>query len=158
MNDQLKELGFLVGKWKGTSKDQFGAKGTIETSYTYALEPSERFISCQYENRQEGKMVNRGAVFLMFDSNLGKFVWKDVISYGWISNGVGEWKNDRLTVDIVSIDGEPDYFKGLRLRNFIQKSSDYEIVDGVETAKPGEEFRVLGRISARKVRGLSVAK
>ena len=64
---------------------------------------------------------------------------------------MGEWKNNRLTIDIVSIDGEPDYFKGLRLRNFIQKSSEDEIVDGVETAKLGEEFRLFGRIIARKL-------
>ena len=153
MDDQLKALSFLIGKWKGTAKDQFGSKGTIETSYTYALEPSEKFISCRYENYQDGKPVNRGALFLMFDRNLGKFVWKDVISYGWISNGVGEWKDDRLTVDIVSIDGEPDYFKGLKLRNFIQKSSDDEIVDGVETARQGEDFRLFGKINARRIQG-----
>jgi len=151
MIDQLEELGFLVGKWKGTSTDQFGAKGTIETSYTYSFEPSEKFISCQYENRQDGKMVNRGALFLIFDSNLGKFVWKDVISYGWVNNEVGEWKDDKLLFDIVMIDSELSFFKGVRWRSFIRKYSEAEIGSGLEVAKEEQPFRLYGETRARRV-------
>jgi hypothetical protein len=35
MNDSLKELSFLLGKWKGKAEDQFGEKGVIESTLQF---------------------------------------------------------------------------------------------------------------------------
>ncbi len=150
MSEQLQKLRFLLGEWKGRAEDQFGEKGVIESRFTFSLEPSDRFIMGQGESRKEGQLVNRAASFLMWDQNIGKYVRKSVFSYGWINNEVGEWKDDGLVFDIVSIDGEPEFFKGVRWRSFIRKYSESEIGFGLEVAKKGEQFRLYGETRARR--------
>jgi len=46
--------------------------------------------------------------------NINKYVRKSMFSYGWINNEVGDFHGDGLTFDVVSMDREPDYFKGLK--------------------------------------------
>ena len=87
----------------------------------------------------------------MWDSNIGKYVRKPLYSYGWILNEVGEFNEDRLTLDVVSTDGEPDYFKGTRWRSYIHKHSLSEIGTGLEVAKEGESFRLYGEQRSRKI-------
>jgi len=69
-----------------------------------------------------------------------KYVRKSVYSYGWILNEVGELNGDRLTLDVVSTDGEPDFFKGTRWRSYLHKYSTQVIGTGLEVAKVGSLF------------------
>lgn len=141
----------MLGKWKGTSKDQFGEKGVIESRYVFSQDPSEHFIAERAESWKDGKLVNRSMAYLMFDRNTGKYVRKSFFSYGWVNNEVGEWRDDRLLFDIVSTDGEPSFFKGVRWRSFIRKYSEAEIGSGLEVAKEGQSFRLYGETRAKRV-------
>ncbi len=147
----MQKLRFLLGEWKGKAEDQFGEKGVIESMFSFTQDPSDRFIAARGESWKEGKLVNRIVSFLMFDPNIGRYVRKSIFSYGWINNEVGEWKNDRLVFDIVSIDGEPDFFKGLKWRSFIHRYSENEIGSGLEVSKKGEPFRLYGETRASRV-------
>ncbi|HEV2120814.1 MAG TPA: hypothetical protein VGS11_12030 [Candidatus Bathyarchaeia archaeon] len=151
MSEALKRLEFLIGKWKGRAEGQFGEKGIIDSIFECSHEPSEMFIATIGESRSNGKPVNKGASYLTWDANINKYVRKSMFSYGWINNEVGDFHNDRLTFDVVSMDGEPDYFKGLKWRSFIHRYSENEIGTGLEVSKQGGLFRLYGESKARRV-------
>jgi len=151
LHEPLKQLAFLLGEWRGNSQDQFGEKGVIESRYVFSPDPSEHFIAERAESWKEGKLVNRSVAYLMFDGNTGKYVRKSFFSYGWINNEVGEWRDDKLLFDIVSIDSEPSFFKGVRWRSFIRKYAEAEIGSGLEVAKEEQPFRLYGETRARRV-------
>lgn len=151
MSEHLKRLEFLIGKWRGRSEDQFGEKGIIEGTFEFTHDPGELFIGSVGESWSNGKRLHRALSYLLWDANIKKYVRKSVYSYGWILNEVGELDGDRLTFDVVSTDGEPDYFKGTRWRSFIQRYSQDEIGTGLEVAKPGEPFRHYGEQRAKRV-------
>lgn len=88
----------------------------------------------------------------MFDQNFNRFVRKMVFSYGWITNEIGDWNGDTLNFDVVSVDGEPEFFKGLRWRSFIRKYSDDEIGSGLQMARKGEDFRLYGETRAKRIK------
>jgi hypothetical protein len=148
----LKRLEFLIGRWVSRSEDQFGEKGVIEGVLECSHEPSEKFIALVGESKSNGKLVNRAASYLMWDHNIRKYIRKSLFSYGWILNEVGSLNVDRLTLDVVSMDGEPEYFKGMKWRSFIQKYSENEIGTGLEVAKGSEPFRLYGESRAKRVR------
>ena len=151
MSAPLKRLEFLIGKWQGRAENQFGEKGVIEGIIECTHDPGEKFIAMIGEARTNGKLLHRALTYLMWDSNIGKYVRKSLYSYGWILNEVGEFNEDRLTLDVVSTDGEPDYFKGTRWRSYIHKHSLSEIGTGLEVAKEGESFRLYGEQRSRKI-------
>jgi hypothetical protein len=151
LNEQLKRLEFLIGKWKGRSTGQFGEKGVIESHFECSHEPSDMFIAMMGESRTDGRQVNRSAAYLTWDPNISKYVRKSMFSYGWINNEVGDFNGQRLTFDVVSMDGEPDYFKGLKWRSFVHKYSDNEIGTGLEVSKNSEPFRLYGESKAKKI-------
>lgn len=64
---------------------------------------------------------------------------------------MGEWRNDGLLFDIESIDGEPDFFKGVKWRSFIHRYTENEIGSGLEVAKEGQPFRPYGETRAKRV-------
>jgi hypothetical protein len=149
--EPLKQLEFLIGHWKSRAENQFGEKGVIEGVLECAHEPSEKFIAMIGESRSDGKLVNRGVSYLMWDENIKKYVRKSLFSYGWILNEVGSLDGDRLVLDVVSMDGEPDYFKGTRWRSFIQKYSENEIGTGLEVAKDNGAFSLYGESRAKRI-------
>lgn len=151
MSEALKRLEFLIGKWKGSAEGQFGEKGVIDSVFECAHEPSEKFIAIIDESRSNGKLVNKGASYIAWDPNINKYVRKSMFSYGWINNEVGDFHGDRLTFDVTSMDGEPDYFKGLKWRSFIHKYSENQIGTGLQVSKQGEPFRLYGESKARRV-------
>jgi hypothetical protein len=152
MSEPLKRLEFLIGKWKGKAEGQFGEKGIIESIFECSHEPSEMFIAMIGESWTNGKQVNKSAAYLTWDPNISRYVRKSMFSYGWINNEVGDFHGDRLAFEVVSMDGEPDYFKGLKWRSFIHKYSDNEIGTGLEVSKNGEPFRLYGESKAKRVR------
>ena len=153
--ESLKRLEFLIGHWKSRAENQFGEKGVIESVLDCSHEPSERFIAMVGESRSEGKLVNRGLSYLIWDENVKKFVRKSFYSYGWILNEIGSLDGDRLTFDVVSMDGEPDYFKGTRWRSFIQRYSGNEIGTGLEVAKNNGPFELYGESRAKRIQNRS---
>lgn len=56
---------FLVGEWKGKSKDEFGEKGVTESVAVFSMEPSERFIMALGEAWNAGRLVNK-SISLLF--------------------------------------------------------------------------------------------
>lgn len=149
--EPLKRFEFLIGHWKSRAENQFGEKGVIEGVLECLHEPSEKFIAMIGESRTDGKLVNRGLSYLMWDENIKKYIRKSFYSYGWILNEIGSLDGDRLTLDVVSMDGEPDYFKGTRWRSFIQKYSENEIGTGLEVAKDNGPFKLYGESRAKRI-------
>ena len=149
--EPLRRLSFLIGLWRSRSEDQFGEKGVLEGTLECSYEPSEKFIAMIGDSRSDGKLVNRGVAYLMWDQNTKRYVRKSFYSYGWILNEIGELNRDRLVLDVVSIDGEPDYFKGTKWKSFIQKYSENEIGTGLEVSKDNGPFRVYGESRAKRV-------
>ena len=154
-SEPLARLEFLIGRWRSRAENQFGEKGVIEGTLDCSHEPSEKFIAMIGESRSEGKIVNRGTAYLMWDQNIRKYVRKSLYSYGWILNEVGNFDGSRLTFDVVSMDGEPDFFKGTRWRSFVHKYSDHEIGTGLEVAKQDGPFNLYGESRAKKVQNRS---
>ena len=149
--EQLKKLDYLIGTWKHRSENQFGEQGVIEGVGEYAHDPSEMFIVNSGESRSNGKLVNRAVSYLLWDNNIQKYIRKSFFSYGWILNEIGDLHDKRLVFDVVSIDGEPDFFKGTKWRSFIQKYSDNEIGTGLEVAKGNGPFTLYGETRAKRV-------
>jgi len=149
--EQITRLEFLIGHWRSRAENQFGEKGVIEGVLECSHEPSEKFIAMMGESRSEGKLVNRGVSYLMWDENISKYVRKSLFSYGWILNETGSMNGDRLVLDVVSMDGEPDYFRGTRWRSFIQKYSENEIGTGLEVAKDNGPFGLYGESRAKRI-------
>lgn len=149
--ESLKRLDYLIGHWKSRAENQFGEKGIIEGVLECSHEPSEKFIAMIGESRTDGKLVNRGVSYLMWDENVKRYIRKSLFSYGWILNEIGTLEGDRLTLDVVSMDGEPDYFKGTRWRSFVQKYSENEIGTGLEVAKDSGPFKLYGESRAKRI-------
>ena len=68
-------------------------------------QPSEMFIAMIGESRTNGKPVNKSAAYLTWDPNISKYVRKSMFSYDWINNEVGDFNGQKLTFDVVSMDG-----------------------------------------------------
>lgn len=140
----LDEWKFLVGKWKGTSKGEFGEEDVIENTAVFSLEPSDKFIMATGEARSGGKLLNKSLSIFFYDSREGKFKRKTFFSYGFINNEVecSRSKNE-IRFDI-TMEPLPKSFEGTRWRSFLRKISDDKIVTGLETAKAGEELKKYG--------------
>jgi hypothetical protein len=153
MADSIKKLSFLIGEWNGKGEGfDTGKDSNISNILSFNYHPSPSIITGRFEARREGKPENEGMMFLLYDPNIGKYVRKQVYSYGFVMNEVGQETNEDLFVfDCVSIDAEPDYWKGLRIRSFLQKHSDREIAMGLQTAKKSEDFHTYGQNRFRKI-------
>jgi len=150
MTQQLKRLGFLVGKWSGTAEG-FGGDSPLTSIASFDYEPGNSIISGYRESRTGKKLQNRVLMMFLYDRNLEKFVRKDVYSYGFLVNQIGELDGNRFVFDSVGIDSEPDFYKGVKFRSFVEKLSNKSISMGVETAKPGEKFRLYGQQKLKRV-------
>ena len=146
----LERLEFLVGRWKGSSTDQFGEKGTIESSLECTKELDGRFFQLRGACTKDGAVINTAVTFITFDSKAGKYISKRMWSYGFIENGVGRWEDDRTLMFEIKFDNEPLPFVGTRWRSFIRRYSDDELGHGLYTAKEGGQFQLYGE--ARQIR------
>jgi hypothetical protein len=141
---------FLIGKWKGSSKDQFGGKGIIETTSTFSLELGG-FILGKHEARRDGKIENQEISVLFYDRRNKKFRRKTFFSYGFVNNEIEYSRSDEeIRFDVVS-EPSPQAFDGIRWRSYIKKISDVEVLDGLESAKPDEDYKSYGEDSMKKI-------
>jgi len=147
---ELEKLDFLLGSWKGRSVDQFGEKGTLESTLECTREPSEHFLQLRGENRKDGALVNRAIQFITYDTKAKKFIGKRIWSYGFIENGEGTWQGDTLMLQI-RFDNAPPEFEGTLWRSFIRRYGDKEIGHGLYTAKEGGEYRLYGETRQNRV-------
>jgi hypothetical protein len=141
---EMDRLGFLLGRWKGLSVDQFGEKGTLESTLECTQEPSEHFIQLSGETRKDGKLLNRSVEFVTYDSAVRKYVYKRMWSMGFVENGVGGWKGNDTLLFQIRFDSEPPFFRGTLWKSFIRRYSDDEIGTGLYTAKKGQRYRLYG--------------
>jgi len=146
----LDEWRFLVGTWKGTSKDEFGEKGVIENVVTFSLEPGERFIMAKGEAHCEGRLLNSGISLLFYDKAADKFRRKSFFSYGFVNNEVEYSRSSSEIRFDISIEPLPKQFEGTRWRSFIKKLAENRITLGLEMAQGEEEFKSYGETTYTK--------
>lgn len=135
---------FLVGEWKGKSKDEFGEKGVTESVAVFSMEPSERFIMALGEAWNAGRLVNKSISLLFYDNNEQKFKRTSFFSYGFVNNEVEYAGNDNEIKFDIKIEPLPKQFKGIRWRSFIRKISENTVALGLEMAKGEEGFKRYG--------------
>jgi len=141
-----------VGKWKGTSKDEFGEKGIIENTAVFTMEPSEKFIMATGEARSKGRLLNKSISLMFYDSREGRFKRKAFFSYGFVNNEVECVRNKNEIRFDITMEPLPKSFEGTKWRSFIRKISADEIATGLETAKEGEEFKKYGETIMKKIK------
>lgn len=141
---ELGRLEFLIGSWKGSTKDQFGQEGTLETTLDCKHEPSEKFVQLTGESRLEGRILNRGIEFIAIDTKKRKYIYKRFWSYGFIENGEGDWEDDDTLVFEIKYDNEPEYFSGTHWRSFIRRYGQNKIGTGLFSAKEGQPYKLYG--------------
>jgi len=140
----MDEWRFLIGTWKGASKDQFGEKGVIEGVTVFSSEPSEKFILAKGESWCEGRLLNRSISLFFYDGVNKKFKRKSFFSYGFVNNEVEYARAEGEIKFNIEIEPMPKNFEGTRWRSFIRKISNTKIAMGLEVAKQGEEFKQYG--------------
>lgn len=79
-------------------------------------------------------------MMFLHDRSSKRLIRKDIYSYGFVVNQIGELENGRFTFNCVNMDSEPDYFKNVKFRTFIEKISDKKIVLGVKTRRLAVRF------------------
>jgi hypothetical protein len=135
---------FLVGEWKGKSKDEFGEKGVTESIAVFSMEPRERFIMVVGEAWNAGRLANKSISLLFYDNNEQKFKRKSFFSYGFVNNEVEYAGNANEIKFDIKIEPLPKQLKGIRWRSSIRKISENKIAMGLEMAKGEEEFKRYG--------------
>jgi hypothetical protein len=141
---------FLVGKWKGVSKDQFGGKGEIITTASFTPELSGKYIMGHIESYRDGKLEKSSISMLFYDAKNVRFVRKTFFNHGFVNNEVEyETSPDEIRFTVVS-EPVPQAFDGLQIRSYLRKVSDTEIIMGLEAAKPGGDYESYGDSALHK--------
>lgn len=140
----LDQWRFLIGKWKGVAKDEFGEKGVTESAYVFSMEPSEKFIMGKHEAWNNGRLVNKSVSLLFYDPKEQKFRRKSFFSYGFVNNEVEYARNDDEIKFEMEVEPLPKQFEGIRWRSYVRRLSDNKVALGLELAKGDEEFRKYG--------------
>ncbi|MCK4498794.1 hypothetical protein KAU25_06330 [Candidatus Bathyarchaeota archaeon] len=146
----LEQWKFLIGRWKGTAKNEFGEEGVIESTHVFSAELGDKFITGRHEAWNKGKLVHKAASFLYYDPRKGKFRRKDIYSYGFVNNEVEYIRTDSEIRFEVSQEPSPKQFDGIRWRAYIRKISENKIAMGLEWAKAEGAFKSFGETTAIK--------
>jgi len=144
MASPLDDWKFLVGEWKGETKDQFDEKEVVRETAIYLLEPGERFITGRHEAWSDKGLVNKSISLMFFDGAQKKFKRKTFFSYGFVNNEVEYFRSENEIRFVIVMEPVTKNFQGTRWRSFIRKISDEKIAVGLEAAKEGEEFKSYG--------------
>ncbi len=154
MASPLDEWKFLVGTWRGVSKDQFGEKSVVETTATYTLEPGDRFLTARGEAVCEGRVLNRSLSVMFYDPGIGRFLRKTFFSYGFVNNEMEFERTDDEILFDVTVEPWTKQFEGLRWRSNLRRLSEREIATGLAEAKPGQPFASYGEVVLARVEPL----
>ncbi len=144
LDNPLDNWRFLLGKWRGESKDKYGGKGVIVTIAAFTEQPSDKFIMGMLEATKEGQLENRSTSMMFYDQEQGKFLRKSFFSYGWVNNEVEFHSSENEIRFGVVIQPPPKSFEGMRWRSFIKKFSGTRVILGLEVAKGDDEFKEFG--------------
>ena len=148
----LDRLDFLVGKWRGTSTDQFGEKGVIVSTMECKKDLDGRFLQLRGESTKDGAVLNRAVTYITFASKTQTYISKRMWSYGFVENGEGKWEDDSTLMFQIKFDNPPPDFSGTLWKSFIRKYGDDEIGHGLYTAREGEKYRLYGETRQSRVR------
>lgn len=147
----LDEWMFLIGEWKGGSKEQFGGTGEIVSTAVFTLELNGRFIRSRIDSHRNGKLENASIGYMWYDVRNKKFLQKVFFSYGFVNNCTEiERTEDKIVFEVVS-EPTPQAFDNMRWRSYIIKVSDTEIREGLEVAKDDGDFENYGDSVLKKV-------
>lgn len=147
----LEDWHFLIGQWKGRSTDQFGETGELESTIKFTLELGGKAIMGIYETKQNDKIINQEISVLFFDVLNKVFRRKSFFSYGFVNNEVSyEQSSTTLRFDI-TFEPLPTQYKETRWRSFMTKVSPTQILERLEQAKKGEDFKLYGEVQLEKV-------
>ncbi|MFX1602024.1 MAG: hypothetical protein ACFFCK_00970 [Promethearchaeota archaeon] len=138
ISSPLENWHFLVGEWRGYSKDQFGGEGLIETSSLFTLEMNARYLMSVHEARKEGSLENQSMALMFYDTRNGRFLRKTFFSYGFVNNEVEYESTDSEIRFEITSEPTPEDFDKMRWRSYICKISDNEVRMGLESAIEGE--------------------
>jgi hypothetical protein len=147
----LEQLEFLIGKWGGTAEGFGSDSGSLTSTAAFKYEPGRKIISGYRESREGRRLQNRVLMLFLYDNGIGKFVRKDVYSYGFIVNQIGEQAGNRFNFESVGIDSEPDFYKGVGFRSFVEKVSANAINLGIENAKQGKAYTLYGQQKLKRL-------
>ncbi len=142
---------FLLGRWRGASRGQFGESGIVESEATFTADLGERFLVATGESRCEGRLLNRSLQVWFYDAGAGKVRRKTFFSYGFVNNEVEYVRTEDEIRFEVETEPAPKPFQGIRWRSFVRKVSDREIAMGLEASKDGAPFERYGEVTLRKV-------
>jgi hypothetical protein len=149
---ELDKLGFLLGKWRGRSVDQFGEKGVLESSSEVTRELGDHFLQIKGETRKDNVVINRSIYYIAYDLKAKHYVHKRMWSYGFIENGEGKWTDENtLTFQITKFDNEPQWFEGMNWRSFIRRYGENQVGYGLFAAKKGEDYKLYGESRTSRV-------
>jgi hypothetical protein len=152
ISSPLQNWHFLVGEWRGYSKDQFGGEGLIETSSLFTLEMNARYLMSVHEARREGSLENQSMALMFYDTRNGRFLRKTFFSYGFVNNEVEfESSESEIRFEITS-EPTPEAFDKMRWRSYIHRISDNEVRMGLESANEGEDFVSYGETIMERVK------
>jgi hypothetical protein len=135
---------FLVGEWKGESKNQFGEAETIKGTAVYSLDPSDSFIMEKREAWSGNRLVNKSISLMFYDEAEKKLKRKNFFSYGFVNNEVEYQRNEKEVRFDITMEPLAKNFEGTRWRSFIKKISEDRVAVGLEVAKEGEDFKSYG--------------
>jgi hypothetical protein len=142
---------FLVGTWKGESKNQFGGEGVIEITQSFSLELNNRFIMNKSEAYREGKLENAEIGIMFYDVRNKRFLRKTFFTYGFVNNEIEYHSSEsEILFDVVS-EPTPQAFDGMKWRSSLRKISEHEISEGLSVAKEGEDYQNYGEAILKKV-------
>ncbi|MHA2432062.1 MAG: hypothetical protein ACXADO_02400 [Candidatus Thorarchaeota archaeon] len=143
---------FLVGEWRGYSKDQFGGEGLIETSTLFTLEMNARYLMSVQEARRDGTLENQSVGLMFYDTRDKRFLRKTFFSYGFVNNEVEYESSDSEIHFEITSEPTPKAFDSMRWRSYIRKVSEHEVRMGLESANEGEGFISYGETIMTRVK------
>ena len=149
--DPLDNWRFLIGTWKGSSKEMYDEESEIISFETFTEELSGRFIMGQSEATKEGEPVNTSISLMYYDVRDKRFLRHTAFSYGFVNHETAYKSTNselRFEIEMVPV---PKAFIGTRWRSFIVKMSDTEVKMGLESAKDNGAFETYGETVYTKV-------
>lgn len=149
--DPMDTWRFLIGTWKGSSKQMYDEEGEIISFETFTEELGGRFIMGQSDSTKEGESIHTSISLMYYDVRNKRFLRHTAFSYGFVNHETECKSTDselRFDIEMVPV---PKAFIGTKWRSFIIKMSDTEVKMGLETDKGKGEFEIYGETIHTKV-------